>query len=626
MPPQSQVISRMTKVSGGLAASSAGPGLDHDSGSPDFSLSSSANSSVHTTIKASNKVMACPARVSVPDQDAHAATKEQGMTDFLSSSSDRKTSESGCSATSGSCRKACPMTSSESSPKSVPRSPIIIHWGARDGNRKGKATPRSAGSGSQARHAQDPPELGREVVVDITSSLGSSEMGPILPEANDESSMSDSSVGTVAYQDAHAPANTNTQFFQMGSSDGDVSHPLDENVDDDGAGDDIPPLEPELPADDVGAYVAPAQHTPTPLPPVGACRGRPSPEPAATVHTVDSGTASAQQREAKTRGRVSSRSIEAGNASRQRSAKRSADNDGDSAVARQRTANGPDGGDPDPNVGAHAAIEVEGRDDKVVSRRIVELEAQINLAGKLASEAHAADVQLLSRRIVELQAHAKVMEAERDVLAGKLASEAHAAEERLTQRTAELEARIVNATTCQAHAGHVGVERDLMMEKLTSEAHATAVQLNDLRRINDGLVSQISSAEQVLLQANIAHQTAQAPAAIELQDARLRLEEELPRSTAALRERHVKDLAAQRALASQSLADTLAHETARRREEYEAMVRNARHEHDSIVGALRTELLTKDGNLVGHVCLTTVFLLTEVRRWRLMPPPPTHNC
>ena len=122
------------------------------------------------------------------------------------------------------------------------------------------------------------------------------------------------------------------------------------------------------------------------------------------------------------------------------------------------------------------------------------------------------------------------------------------------------------------------------MEKLTSEAHATDVQLNDLRRINDGLVSQISSAEQVLLQANNAHQTAQARAAIELQDAMLRFEEELPRSKAALREQHAKDLAAQRALASQSLADALAHESAKRREEYDAMVRQAHHEHDSIVG------------------------------------------
>ena len=136
--PQSQVISRMTKVSGGLAASSAGLGLDHDSGSPDLSLSSSANSSVHTTIKASNKVMACPARVSVPDQDAHAATKEQGMTDFLSSSSDKKTSESGCSATSAICRNPGPMTSSESSPTSVSQSPGKIRWGTHEGIVRGR--------------------------------------------------------------------------------------------------------------------------------------------------------------------------------------------------------------------------------------------------------------------------------------------------------------------------------------------------------------------------------------------------------------------------------------------------------------------------------------------------------
>ena len=59
----------------------------------------------------------------------------------------------------------------------------------------------------------------------------------------------------------------------------------------------------------------------------------------------------------------------------------------------------------------------------------------------------------------------------------------------------------------------------------------------------------------------------------------------------------MKAPAAQRALASQSLVDALARESAKRREEYEAMVQQARREHDSIVGALRTELLTKVGEL-----------------------------
>ena len=81
-----------------------------------------------------------------------------------------------------------------------------------------------------------------------------------------------------------------------------------------------------------------------------------------------------------------------------------------------------------------------------------------------------------------------------------------------------------------------------------------------------------------------------------LRDAKLRFEE-LPHSVTVLQEQHVKALATQRASASQSLADALARESAKRREEYEAMVRQARHEHDSIVGALRTELLTKDGEL-----------------------------
>ena len=95
-----------------------------------------------------------------------------------------------------------------------------------------------------------------------------------------------------------------------------------------------------------------------------------------------------------------------------RSAKRSADNDGDSSVVRQRTANDPDGSDPDPNVGANAAIKVDGRDAEALSRRIVELEAQV-------------------ASIPACQEYARQMEAERDLLKGKLSSEAHAAEEQL---------------------------------------------------------------------------------------------------------------------------------------------------------------------------------------------------
>ena len=90
----------------------------------------------------------------------------------------------------------------------------------------------SACSGSQARHAQDPPELGRAVVVNITPSPNSSEMGLIPPEGNDESSMSGSSLGTVLYPDVHASANVNTQFFQTGSSEEDISHTPSEDIDD----------------------------------------------------------------------------------------------------------------------------------------------------------------------------------------------------------------------------------------------------------------------------------------------------------------------------------------------------------------------------------------------------------
>jgi hypothetical protein len=143
----------------------------------------------------------------------------------------------------------------------------------------------------------------------------------------------------------------------------------------------------------------------------------------------------------------------------------------------------------------------------------------------------------------------------------------------------------------------VEVERDLFVGKLTSEAHSTGVQLYDLRRINDGLVSQVSSVEQALVQATNVHQAAQARAATLLRDARLRFEEELPRSEAALQEQHVKDLAAQCALASQSIADALAHESAKRREEHDVLVRMARQEHDSIVCSLKAELLAGVGEL-----------------------------
>ena len=68
----------------------------------------------------------------------------------------------------------------------------------------------SAGSGSLARHAQDPPELGKTVVVNIAPSPNPSVSGPILPEIGDESSKSDSSLGIVVYSDVHAPVNTDT--------------------------------------------------------------------------------------------------------------------------------------------------------------------------------------------------------------------------------------------------------------------------------------------------------------------------------------------------------------------------------------------------------------------------------
>ena len=83
----SQVISRAAKVGGDLSAWSEGHGLDQTTGSPDLLLSSSQDSSDHSTNGKSNRVGVCPARVSIHAEDAHEAERESIMDDFLSSSS-----------------------------------------------------------------------------------------------------------------------------------------------------------------------------------------------------------------------------------------------------------------------------------------------------------------------------------------------------------------------------------------------------------------------------------------------------------------------------------------------------------------------------------------------------------
>ena len=171
----SQVISRTAKVGGDPAASSAGHGLDQMIGSPDLLLSSSQDSSEHSTNGKSTRVGVCPARVSVHTEDAHEAERESIMDDFLSSSShDRGTSRSEGSVLSGSRREPGRIPSTTSSSASTSPEP-----------------------GSQAHHAHDLPESGRASVVDTMPSPSSSEIGPTVLDVDDEGSMSDTALGNV---------------------------------------------------------------------------------------------------------------------------------------------------------------------------------------------------------------------------------------------------------------------------------------------------------------------------------------------------------------------------------------------------------------------------------------------
>ena len=179
---------------------------------------------------------------------------------------------------------------------------------------------------------------------------------------------------------------------------------------------------------------------------------------------------------------------------------------------------------------------VDDHGAEALSRRIVELEKQV--AGILAC-----------------QAHARLVEEERDVLRAKLASEEHSTDGLLVQRIIELEAQVASIPACQAHARQVAEGHDAIIKRLVSEAHATDAQLDNLRRLNDGLVSQARSSEQARLDASRAQEAAEAGVAVmrqALSEVRLeseKLSERLP-NEAELQAQHLKALAAQRAVAS----------------------------------------------------------------------------
>ena len=139
---------------------------------------------------------------------------------------------------------------------------------------------------------------------------------------------------------------------------------------------------------------------------------------------------------------------------------------------------------------------------------------------------------------------------------------------------------------------------EVIIRRLGSEARSTEAQLDSLRRLNDELISQARSSEQARLDASRAQEAAEKEVGVmrqTLSEARLDVER-LP-NEAGLQAQHMKALAVQHALASQHLADVVASESAKRREEHDALVRLARQEHDSIVCALRAELLAAAGEL-----------------------------
>ncbi len=66
----------------------------------------------------------------------------------------------------------------------------------------GWATPMSAGSGNQARYAQDPASLGKTLVIDVALSSYQSLSAPVPPGASDDdvNAMSDASQGTGSWK------------------------------------------------------------------------------------------------------------------------------------------------------------------------------------------------------------------------------------------------------------------------------------------------------------------------------------------------------------------------------------------------------------------------------------------
>ena len=267
----------MPPVSGGRSAPSDGHGVDRNFRKPKTSVLSSLSSLVNTTTKASTGVMACLVRACVNALYAHVAEEEAIMHDFLLDNSHvRKTPKMGGPATSGSYQKPGTTTSSSESGSQPPhahdlpecgrarvadamQSPSSSEFGPttqhavtphaitatpRVGARRGRqrmfwgnwARPSSQSARSvhtvQAETTSTSmskesgaylPELGRARVVNTMQSLDASEIGPTVQSVNDESSLSDTSSGSVAYRDDHAPTSADTQYFNMGSG-GEIFH------------------------------------------------------------------------------------------------------------------------------------------------------------------------------------------------------------------------------------------------------------------------------------------------------------------------------------------------------------------------------------------------------------------
>ena len=123
--------------------------------------------------------------------------------------------------------------------------------------------------------------------------------------------------------------------------------------------------------------VTPTPDVPTHVQQDSVFRGRPSVKPATSAYTERSGAASAQHRGNRVRGRPSSRTAWSANVGRTGSAKRTAGNDGEWSVLRQKVASPPDGSGSDPAMGADAVMEDVGPDLKGLKQNNCEFEEQV---------------------------------------------------------------------------------------------------------------------------------------------------------------------------------------------------------------------------------------------------------